>query len=120
MVCDDLTGRQRRVLRSAAGRLQTAGSLRIVELDSEQSNSNEREAWERAAAQVGALLEKFVLVRVKFKVKKKAIAKARGEYLAERTGAKVAQVIGHTVLLFKGCELGKLGDDGEGLTAMLK
>ncbi len=89
-----LSGAQRRALRSHAGRLAAAKQLTYVHV-SEPS---------RSAAEVEAQLRNVELVRCKFAVTKKAEAKVCAEALASATGAHVAEVLGHTALLYKPSE----------------
>ena len=87
----ELTGAQRRALRSHAGRLAAAKQLRYV-LISDPA---------RSAAEVSEQLKIGELVRCKFNVTKKKEAKIEAENLAALTGAAVAEVLGHTALLYK-------------------
>ena len=59
---------------------------------------------ERCAAEVSTALKAHELVRCKFAVEKKAEAKAKAAELAESTGAAVAEVLGHTALLYRPSE----------------
>jgi RNA-binding protein len=87
----ELTGKHRRALRSHAGRLAAAKELRYVNVA----------VSERSANEVDALLDTVELVRCKFAVDKKAEAKVMASELAELTGAAVAEVLGHTALLYR-------------------
>ena len=56
---------------------------------------------ERSADELSTLLDAVELVRCKFAVEKKAEAKVMASELAELTGAAVAEVLGHTALLYR-------------------
>ena len=87
-----LTGAQRRFLRTHAGRLAAAKELNYVHVGD----------VERSRKEVDVQLAKVELVRCKMtSVMKKADAKVMAAELAERTGAAVAEVIGHTALLYR-------------------
>ena len=86
-----LTGVQRRELRSHAGRLAAAKTLHYVQV---ADNA-------RSLKEVDSALTKRELVRCKFAVTKKAEAKVMAEELAQLTGAAVAEVLGHTALLYR-------------------
>ena len=86
-----LTGGQRRALRAQAGRLAAEKSLHYVSVAD----------IERSRDQVDLELTSVELVRCKFAVKKKAEAKVMAAQLAEEVGAAVAEVLGHTALLYR-------------------
>jgi RNA-binding protein YhbY len=95
-----LSGRDRRTLRSEAGRREAAGTLAYVRMpllaDNERMTADSgvvREVCER--------LRREEIVRVKTADKKKRLAAASGAALAQACGAHVAQVIGHTVLIYR-------------------
>ena len=56
---------------------------------------------ERSRAEVDLQLEACELVRCKFAVMKKAEAKEMAAEMAEMTGSAVAEVLGHTALLYR-------------------
>ena len=87
----ELTGGQRRELRAHAGRLAASKVLRYVSVS---------EAG-RSAKEVGLQLDAAELVRCKFAVNKKKEAAAMADELAALTGAAVAEVLGHTALLYR-------------------
>lgn len=87
----ELTGGQRRALRSHAGRQAAAKTLHYVNVADN----------ERSRDEVQQQLEKFELVRCKFGVTKKAEAKLMASELALMVGAAVAEVMGHTALLYR-------------------
>ena len=86
-----LTGGQRRQLRAHAGRLAAAKALRYVNVGD----------IERSHEEVDLQLSKCELLRCKFAVLKKAEAKELAHQMAERTGSTVAEVLGHTALLYR-------------------
>ena len=86
-----LTGSQKRALRAHAGRLAAAKALRYV---------NVAEVT-RSCTEVDEQLECVELVRCKFAVAKKKEAKEMADELALATGAAVAEVLGHTALLYR-------------------
>ena len=86
-----LTGVQKRVLRTHAGRLAASKSLHYVTVADAAASTNE----------VDRQLTAHELVRCKFRVEKKKEAKVLAEDLAGRTGAAVAEVLGHTALLYR-------------------
>jgi CRS1 / YhbY (CRM) domain len=112
----ELTGQDRRALRSEAGRREARKTLATVRLPVDASRDP---GYVTAAKEIGERLRREEIVRVKTAEKKKKNAKAVGEGLAEAIGAELAQVLGHTVLLYKKAE-----DDGadlkEGLHCILK
>ena len=87
-----LTGAQKRSLRAHAGRLAAAKKLTYVQV-----------AEVRATVEVvDAQLARVELVRCKFtRAEKKADARAMAGQLASLTGAAVAEVLGHTALLYR-------------------
>ena len=89
-----LTGGQRRQLRSLAGRQAAAKTLRYVSVAS----------CARSRDEVDVQLASCELVRCKFIVTKKSEAKEMAAELAELTGAAVAEVLGHTALLYRPSE----------------
>ena len=87
-----LSGSQRRTLRAHAGRLAAAKELHYVQIAD----------LERSADEVSAQLAAVELVRCKFVLaEKKAEVKIMAAELAGQTGAAVAEVIGHTALLYR-------------------
>ena len=86
-----LTGGQRRQLRTHAGRLAAAKALHYVKVSD----------VERSSAEVDQQLEAVELVRCKFAVLKKAEAKSMAQEMADATGSAVAEVLGHTALLYR-------------------
>ena len=86
-----LSGGQRRALRTHAGRLAAAKTLHYVQVADVA----------RSRAEVDVQLSSNELVRCKFAVMKKAEAKVMAAELAELTGAAVAEVLGHTALLYR-------------------
>ena len=89
-----LTGSQKRALRSHAGRLAAAKTLLYVNVASSPASAEE----------VDRQLEKHELVRCKFQVLKKAEAKEMASQLAGLTSSTVAEVLGHTALLYRPSE----------------
>ncbi len=94
-----LTGAQRRALRSEAGRRASTGTLRTVTLGANPST-------ETAARAVDDALKRDELVRVRTSVRKRKEAAAIGAEIASATDAHVAQVLGHTVLIYRANEKG--------------
>lgn len=87
-----LTGAQRRRLRAHAGRQAADKTLRYVIVADVQ----------RSADEVRQQLATSEIVRCKFSLaEKKVEAKAMAGELAALTGATVAEVIGHTALLYR-------------------
>ena len=86
-----LTGSQKRTLRSHAGRLAASKSLTYLNVADVESS--------RAEADVQLAAKE--LIRCKFAVEKKAEAKVMAGELASLTGATVAEVLGHTALLYR-------------------
>ena len=87
----ELTGAQRRSLRAQAGRLAADKGLHYVNVADN----------ERSRAEVDSQLEDFELVRCKFSVAKKAEAKEMAAEMGALVGAAVAEVLGHTALLYR-------------------
>jgi RNA-binding protein len=87
----ELTGAQRRSLRAHAGRLAVDKALRYVNVADN----------ERSRAEVDSQLEDFELVRCKFSVAKKSEAKEMAAEMGALVGAAVAEVLGHTALLYR-------------------
>lgn len=92
-----LTSTQTRFLRSEAGRRAAAGTLATVSASPTPSPA----AAAATAAAIEAALAEHELVRVRAAVRKRREAGALGKALAEATGAQVAQVLGHTALLYR-------------------
>lgn len=87
-----LTGAQKRVLRATAGRRAAAKELSYVLVSNVDSST----------AEVVTALRAHELVRCKFaSASKKKEAEAYAIELAAQTSSAVAQVIGHTALLYK-------------------
>lgn len=89
-----LTGSQKRALRSHAGRLAASKKLNYVTVAE----------VDKSAEEVRTQLAAVELVRCKFQVTKKAEAKVMAEELASACGATVAEVLGHTALLYRPSE----------------
>ena len=89
-----LSGKQKSVLRSHAGRLAASKSLHYVTVAAPAAS----------AAEVDRQLAAAELVRCKFQVAKKAEAKVLAQELAEMCDAAVAEVLGHTALLYRPSE----------------
>jgi RNA-binding protein YhbY len=89
-----LSGKQKSVLRSHAGRLAASKSLHYVTVAEPAAS----------AAEVDRQLAAAELVRCKFQVAKKAEAKVLAQELAEMCDAAVAEVLGHTALLYRPSE----------------
>lgn len=88
-----LTGGERRQLRAEAGRRQAAGALVSVALG--------RRGGAGALGEIESVLRAHELVRVRTGARKKADARVVGDGVAREIGAEVAQVLGHTVLLYR-------------------
>lgn len=106
-----LSGAQRRVLRSEAGRRLAADALATVELQA-PGDEQEDAVWAaQAATRVDTLLTSNELVRVRVRgAGKRARVAALGAKLALAARAEIAQSLGHTVLVYrrgKGKILGK-------------
>lgn len=93
-----LTGRDRRTLRSEAGRREAAGKLAYVRMPRAEDPVT---AESPVVREVSDRLAREEIVRVKTAEKKKKLAAAVGEFLAEACEGEVAQVIGHTVLIYR-------------------
>ena len=91
-----LSGKQKSVLRSHAGRLAASKSLHYVTVADPAASASE------ADRQLAAV----ELVRCKFQVAKKAEAKLLAQQLADTCDAAVAEVLGHTALLYRPSEKG--------------
>ena len=89
-----LSGKQKSVLRSHAGRLAATKSLNYVTVADPAAS----------AAEVDRQLAAVELVRCKFQVEKKKEAKLLAQQLAEMCDAAVAEVLGHTALLYRPSE----------------
>ena len=108
-----LTGKKRRVLRTIAGRQKSAGTVQqlawpkdplIAEEDHASSDFAEKvPLGHRFLESVDRSLwdHEIILMRLNNAVHKKKGAKILGERIAEILNAHVAQVIGHTVLLYR-------------------
>ena len=97
-----LSGSQKRALRSHAGRLAASKTLHYVNIGS----------VERSASEVDQQLTAVELLRCKFAVTKKSEAKEMADELAEATGSTVAEVLGHTALLYRPSEKRLINIDG--------
>lgn len=87
-----LTGGQRRFLRAHAGRLDSAKQLKRAIVCDVPSSRDE----------VSTMLAAHELIRCQFPTaKKKARAKELAEEISVLVGAEVAQVLGHTALLYR-------------------
>mmetsp|Transcript_26566 Transcript_26566/g.44414 ORF Transcript_26566/g.44414 Transcript_26566/m.44414 type:complete len:143 (-) Transcript_26566:3284-3712(-) len=86
------TGKHRRTLRAIAARMKKNNELLSLQL----SDINEN-----CLQNVKESLLSRELIQIKFlKAKKKREAKQLGELLAEQTKSELAQVLGHSVLLY--------------------
>ena len=86
-------GRQRRILRSMANRLKLEDKLDVLssgKIISAAFKDNMR-----------AVLSSKELIQVKLRVEKKKEAKVIGEELAREMDALLAQVVGHSLLLYR-------------------
>jgi RNA-binding protein len=87
-----LTGGQRRFLRAHAGRLDSAKQLKRAIVANVPSSRDE----------VSTMLAAHELIRCQFPTaNKKAQAKELAEEISVLVGAEVAQVLGHTALLYR-------------------
>ncbi|KAL1496572.1 hypothetical protein AB1Y20_014177 [Prymnesium parvum] len=88
-----LSGKQKRQLRAVAARLASAKQLRSVIVTDTS----------RSAADVSAQLDSHELVRARFPraEKKKEAAALAEELIAQVGNAVVAEVLGHTALLYR-------------------
>eukprot|EP00970_Alexandrium_tamarense_P004632 scaffold772_cov270-Alexandrium_tamarense.AAC.3 len=112
-VYDDMNGKKRMVLRAIAGRQKTAGTMPEVEWAHDKRVSQEDSKDMQFLQQVdidSRFLEKIdeklwqhevVLLRLKNVVSKKKGAKIIGERVGEILNAHLAQVLGHTALLYR-------------------
>jgi len=98
----ELTGVQRRQLRAEANRRAADKSLRYVSVASVQ----------RSAEDVQRQLAEAELVQCDFAVEKKNEAKALAGELAALTGSAVAEVFGHSALLYRPSEKQLIPLDG--------
>lgn len=110
---DVITGKKRRVLRSIAGRQKIDGTIQQLEWPKDNAISPEDKTSVDYAEQVPLdhrFLERIdqslwdheiALLRLNKVVSKKKGAKIVGGRIAEELGAHVAQVIGHTALLYR-------------------
>lgn len=109
---DIINGKTRRALRSVAGRQKNDGTIQQIEWPRSYSNNYEVEDGDIAACVPidhrflesldGFLWDKeIVLLRLNSVVQKKKGAKILSERVAEILDAHVAQVIGHTALLYR-------------------
>ena len=113
---DTISGKKRRILRSIAGRQKTEGNIQQLDWPRDHSttaNEEDTEESEISAQQISInhrYLERIdaalwdheiVLLRLNKAVKKKKEAKILGGRIAEILNAHVAQVIGHTTLLYR-------------------
>ncbi|CAM9137994.1 unnamed protein product [Discosporangium mesarthrocarpum] len=91
----DLTGREKRALRSLAGRRRSEGKLRIM-------NLGYIDPPDGFMQELDTSLRSHELVNVRLAaVGKKAEAKELGASLATHMDAELVQTMGHTVLLFR-------------------
>lgn len=87
-----LTGAQRRFLRAHAGRLDSAKQLKRAIVTDVSSSAEE----------VATMLEANELIRCRFPTAgKKARAKDMADEMSVLVGAEVAQILGHTALLYR-------------------
>ena len=109
---DIINGKKRRALRSVAGRQKHDGTIQQIEWPRSYSNDYEEEDGDIAACVPidhrflesldGFLWDKeIVLLRLNGVVQKKKGAKILSDRVAEILDAHVAQVIGHTALLYR-------------------
>jgi RNA-binding protein YhbY len=88
-------GKFRRQLRAIANTKKAESSLAVLHV------GGMKEITEAFKVNVRAQLLAHELVQVKTRVKKKKEAAALGEELASATDSEVAQVVGHSILLFQ-------------------
>jgi len=88
-------GKFRRQLRAIANTKKAESSLTVMHV------RGVKEITDAFKADVQAQLLAHELVQVKTRVKKKKEAAALGEELASATDSVVAQVVGHSILLFQ-------------------
>mmetsp|Transcript_3560 Transcript_3560/g.7861 ORF Transcript_3560/g.7861 Transcript_3560/m.7861 type:complete len:440 (-) Transcript_3560:31-1350(-) len=110
---DAISGKNRMVLRTIAGRQKTEGTIHQVEWPKDKSllkKDKEESDFAENVPLDNRLLERIdqslwdheiVLLRLNKAVKKKKGAKILGGRVAEALNAHVAQVIGHTALLYR-------------------
>lgn len=110
---DVITGKKRRVLRSIAGRQKSANKMQQIPWPKEESVAEDDKKNSEFAEDVplsSRFLEsidqalwdhEIVLLKLNKVVKKKKGAKIIGGRIAEILDAHVAQVIGHTALLYR-------------------
>ena len=95
----EITGRQRRELRSLAGRLEQSKELRRMHCVEPSVGATElREQLAAGGASAGLVRCKFPMVEKKVEVRPLA------DELAELADAQVVQIIGHTALFFRRTE----------------
>ena len=109
---ENMNGKKRRLLRAKALRLKTDGNMPSVEWPATNAPMNEKDDINilhnvdidiRFVEVVDKALfdHELVLLRMNKIVKKKKGAKILGERVANMTSAHVAQVLGHTALLYR-------------------
>ncbi|KAL9189474.1 hypothetical protein ACHAXT_009149 [Thalassiosira profunda] len=110
---DAINGKKRRALRSIAGRQKSDGTIQQIEWPKDASIALDDKKSSEFAEQVPLdhrFLERIdnslwdrelVLLRLNNVVQKKKGAKIIGERIADILNARVAQVIGHTALLYR-------------------
>jgi diaminohydroxyphosphoribosylaminopyrimidine deaminase/5-amino-6-(5-phosphoribosylamino)uracil reductase len=112
---DTINGKKRRILRSIAGRQKAEGIIQQLDWPRDHSTTKEEHNEEsdlsaqhisinhRYLERIDAALwdHEIVLLRLNKFVKKKKEAKILGGRIAEVLNAHVAQVIGHTSLLYR-------------------
>ena len=108
-----INGKKRRAIRSIAGRQKSEGTVQEVEWPRDHAISKEDKVDQIFAERVdmghrflervdGALWDhEIVLLRLKNVVQKKKGAKIVGERVAKALDAHLAQVVGHTALLYR-------------------
>jgi pyrimidine deaminase RibD-like protein len=108
-----INGKKRRALRKLAGRQKTAGTIREVDWPRDKTISDEdkkdSDFGERVNLDVRFLEQvdnslwdhEIVLLRLNNVVHKKKGAKLLSERIADELNAHVAQVLGHTALLYR-------------------
>jgi hypothetical protein len=94
----ELSGQDRRALRSEAGRREAAGLLSYLQVPEDPARDP---GYKTAALELQRVLATDELVRVRTGQKKKKLAKEVGESIAQMVGGLVCQTIGHTVLVYK-------------------
>ena len=112
---DIINGKKRRILRSIAGRQKTEGNIQQLDWPKDHFSAKEEDNEEseisaqhisinhRYLERIDAALwdHEIVLLRLNKVVNKKKEAKILGGRIAEILNAHVAQVIGHTSLLYR-------------------